>query len=73
MNEEKRAEILAKANELKESYTKNSLAEVLEHYYIFGTLDLNSVIQEDDCPRSEHYLINELQSIVDEVYSEPVE
>jgi len=70
MEENKRIEILGKANQLKDSYTKTSLAKVLEHYYIFGTLDLNSLIQEEGCPRNEHYLLDELQVIVDEVYVE---
>lgn len=62
MNEDKRAEIksFVKSNNITD-------AKVLEHYYIFGTTDLNSTIRGEGAPRSEHYMMEDLQSIIDEV------
>lgn len=65
----------AKREEIKKFAVENKItnAKVLEHYYIFGTLDLNSNVQEEGAPRSEHYMIDEFQSILNEIENPPVE
>lgn len=65
MTEEKKAEI--KAFAIANSITD---AKVLEHYYIFGTLDLGSTVQGEGAPRSEHYMVEDLQAILNEIAAE---
>ena len=72
MDENKRQEIKDKVLELWDGYGGDAtqLTIRLEHYYIFGTLDLDSQSPELDAPTNEHYLRDELRAIVIEVYTE---
>ena len=69
-DDKKVTEIKAKATELIAKYEKadvSEIAKILEHWYIFGTEDLNSIIQEEGAPISEHYKLDDLIQIVKEV------
>lgn len=72
MDDIKKQEIKDKVLELWDGYGGDAerLTVGLEHYYIFGTLDLDSQSPEPGAPTNEHYLRDELRAIVIEVYAE---
>lgn len=66
-------ELAAKAKEFiadDPKATTSEIAHKLEHYFIFGTTDLNSVIQEEGAPRHEHYKLDDLIKVAEEAMKE---